>query len=499
MATQEVELFACERYRPLAGWSASYLLPTDQHAYRARGKKGGWSSLVEAESALLAPGWAWEELRTDGNGEAMAWTVEPGGLACDSAGWAYGVNFTSSYEGAPKKGIQMFTRWRRLVRTQTFSGLSALLAAAQESPAATAGCLNVDLEHAEQVGRLLHEALAAASLYTDGSFPSVVKLKRQLLERLAHKKGDKEKDKEKVTNLEALLEGFVSAQRGVMTRFAELFESENSEAARARISELEARFPAPEREAFATIGVRRFRPDAACAAGAEEHDCPFRPASCPHEGCSERFSAYSLEAHSDACAWKVVPCEKCGEMLPRGKQQTHAAAACPLREACCQFKAIGCDAALSHQDVAAHLDECTQAHLLLVLRKSLEQQELIRTLSARVRQLETSQQAAEAARQAQLGLALKVADLETKFVGLEKRLEKDLGKAADDAKKRSDTACADAKKWADGSTAALRKEIAGLRSELGSTKATVAELDKKVSLDLSDARARAAAREGDKK
>ncbi|CAE8610400.1 unnamed protein product, partial [Polarella glacialis] len=95
----DIELFVCERYRIPSGWSSSYLLPTDRHAFRARGCNAAWQSPAEAEEFLLAPGWSWAD-PCEGETEqayGCGWQVNPAdGSGVD--GWSYGVNFTSSFE-----------------------------------------------------------------------------------------------------------------------------------------------------------------------------------------------------------------------------------------------------------------------------------------------------------------------------------------------------------------------------------------------------------------
>lgn len=477
MATMDVELFECERYRPMLGWSSDYLLPTDKNAYRVRACKKTWRSISEAESALLAPGWSWEESR-DVGGKVVGWEVDADGKRTDTEGWIYGANFSSNFEGSAKGAIQMFTRWRRLVRTQTFAGPEVLTRAVSTDVIRDVDafvCPNVDLEGALHIGRLLLEALAAASLYGEVSAPALVQLKLQLVQRFVAKKGGQRE------SLEAALAGFVSTQRGVATRVAEAFKGVDDSALVARIADTEKGFSAIEQEAFAVLAIRHLRPELTCPSTDPNHVCALQAVLCQHVGCKVRCSAQAVEAHDSSCLFKLLPCEKCGEHIPRAQLRVHSTVACPLREASCTFGAIGCQAPLNHRDVAEHLERCTQSHLMLLLQTVLEQQDVIRSLSARVYELESRTAASENAdRAAQTLLTGQIVGLESKLVALEKQSGKDLKKvadsAADDAKKKADSAAQDARKHADKAVASTQKDLNSLRTEVGVVKASLSEL-----------------------
>mmetsp|Transcript_124491 Transcript_124491/g.346546 ORF Transcript_124491/g.346546 Transcript_124491/m.346546 type:complete len:478 (-) Transcript_124491:113-1546(-) len=461
----EVELFECERYRMLAGWSSEYLLPTDRQAYRVRGSKTSWRTLPEAEAALLSPGWVWEGASLAAGGPPQ-WRVDPSGQQADADGWSYATNFNAAYEGSSKGGLQSFVRWRRLTRGAAFSGLPDLeTAAAGRPPLAQAwpahgGCPNVDLEGAAQLGRQLAEALAAASLHGDWCAPAVAKLKWQLLEELltSQKK-----------SLEAALSAFVASHKTVATRMAEAFRAGDDGAAATRAAEVEAQFPAAEREAFATLAIRRFRRELACPES-QEHECRFAAVRCPNGGCGQRCSLRGLESHDRACQFKLVACEKCSEQVPRGQLQAHLSATCPLRQATCAFRAIGCGSELSQRELPGHLQESMQAHTALLLKALLEQQELVHSLTARVAQLEEHAGLQERVQGgAQAAVAGQVAALEAKVAALEKKSEREL-------KKVSDAATSEAKRRADAAAKIAKGDLDPVRKELATLKASVTQL-----------------------
>lgn len=452
--TLEVEIFVCERKRPLAGWSSDYLMPTDQHAYRVRGKRGGFNTIGEAENALLGPGFAWEATR---------WKADPGGQPADSEGWAYGVNFNSSFVGSAKGGLQMFTRWQRLTRTQRFGGLVALEQSVQQTYKL---CPNFDLEYASIVGRNLQESIAAASLYADYNLHVLVKLKTQLLERLAPQRQDKH------GSLESVLNEFITSQRPVASRLTEVLKGARDEAVTARMQEIVTCFLPAEREAYAILAIRRFRPDLACGVGSEEeHICPFAPVHCEHEGCSERCSAHSLAAHDATCPFKPMACEKCGEQLARGELHRHLSSACSMRDASCSYSSIGCNKAMTHRDVGNHLEECTQAHMLLLLQTVSQQQSVIQALTARVAELECNS----------VATGQKLATVEASVgKALNDNVSKALKDATASAEKKATAVGLEARKHADSAVAALRGEVGTVKTELSQVRGSITGLSTKL-------------------
>lgn len=446
MGTTEVELFACERYRVLAGWSASYLLPTDRGAFRVRGSKTSWSKLQEAEKALLGPGWQWEDLH-DGEANAVRWQVAP--LDCaDSEGWTYGTQFASSFEGSAAAGRASIARWQRLVRSQVFvGGVHFLRAVGAPVPV----CLNVDLEVAAAAGRLILEGLAAASMRSSWSAPALVSLKQKLLSFLLKQPAG---CGSLVRTVQGAIKDFVSAQGGVMAQMADALKGTDETGLTQRIAEVEACFPQLERDSYAAIALRRLCPDCCCSSAQEQHDCRHAPVTCPHVGCTERISAYAVASHDAACKFKLVECPRCKEQVRRGELQAHRKSACPEREAVCAFASVGCTAAIVHREAEAHLEECAQAHLLLTLQALEEEREAGRQLAARVVDLERKAAVSEVAL-ASLGA------LQVQMVQLAARLEATEKKLAQEEKKSEAAA-----KRADSAVAALQKDLGTARGDV---------------------------------
>mmetsp|Transcript_8677 Transcript_8677/g.18992 ORF Transcript_8677/g.18992 Transcript_8677/m.18992 type:complete len:495 (+) Transcript_8677:52-1536(+) len=461
MATMDVELFECQRYRPLAGWSADYLLPTDMNTWRVRGCKTTWRTLPEAEEALLAPGWSWEEL-SDANGVPLGWEVDYTGQVCDAEGWAYATSFSSRFEGAAKGGLQRFTRWRRMLRTQTFRGEVALLQAISAEAQRPTGCPHLDLAAVGEVSTMLLEAIVACSLNTECSLPTLVSLKKQLVERLS---------KGKKTTLDATLGDFVASSRGVSTWLAGVFKGASEEVVLSRMEDVRASCPIAELEALAAVAIRRFMPEMTCSAEEVEHECRLRALLCPYTGCRERFSSYALAGHDSVCTFKPVACEKCKEEVPRGQLVVHSAVACPMREATCTYSTVGCEVALRQRELPSHLDDCTQSHMMMLLQALVEQQELVKSLVGRVRDLEQRNANGDGDRMALATLSAKVQDLEARLTSVERQAPQDLQKVVDaaaDTERKAAAAREDARKKVDGIATELRKEINSVKKEMGS-------------------------------
>eukprot|EP00927_Polykrikos_kofoidii_P062148 TRINITY_DN56968_c0_g1_i1.p1 TRINITY_DN56968_c0_g1~~TRINITY_DN56968_c0_g1_i1.p1 ORF type:complete len:543 (-),score=90.67 TRINITY_DN56968_c0_g1_i1:22-1497(-) len=475
----------------MAGWSQEYLLPTDRSAYRVRGcRKLSWKTVAEAEAALLAPGWCWEKCAGADGGEIgwQLWPME----AVDEDGWSYGTNFPPTYEGAPKKSVQSFVRWRRFVRSQAFAGETALVSSLQSgnvgsNDVVSIGCPHVDLAATTDMGHRLLEALAAASLmHGELSLPVIVRLKYQLAERVLAACAMGADSGSKQNTPDVVLADFIASQRSVASRLSGAFQSSGHDevAIRTRMSEMKDEYQPMEREALSAIIVRRFRPDSACSAGAGEHDCKFRPISCANPGCTDRFSAHAFAAHDKVCGFKRMNCEKCNEAVARSQLRVHASVACSKREVACTFSSIGCVASVSVQQLPEHLDNCTQGHLMMMLQVATEQQETIKTLTARVSELEMrlAAQEAQAASFAPVAVSVdaldaklqKVTDDTTaKFTNLDKRAIEDAKKAASDVTAK---------------VSALEKRLTTEVKKVGTDAATkVAALDKRAGEDLKKA------------
>jgi uncharacterized coiled-coil protein SlyX len=87
----------------------------------------------------------------------------------------------------------------------------------------------------------------------------------------------------------------------------------------------------------------------------------------------------------------------------------------------CPFSELGCMAEMVFKDVASHMDECTQSHMLLALNRVKEQEQVITMLSKKVQILETktAHQATQLTE-----LATGAASAMTAIAATEKRMQK---------------------------------------------------------------------------
>jgi homogentisate solanesyltransferase len=138
-------------------------------------------------------------------------------------------------------------------------------------------------------------------------------------------------------------------------------------------------------------------------------ECLFRPLSCPHEGCTEVFSALHEETHDSECPFKLLPCEQgCKERVTRGDMDRHCVTTCPMKLVSCPFQSVGCKESLHQCEVDAHCDSRTQLHLRMVLQLLQRQDVTIGSYVQRLALVEKS-----------VSLAARAADVDVHTVGLQ--------------------------------------------------------------------------------
>jgi len=119
--------------------------------------------------------------------------------------------------------------------------------------------------------------------------------------------------------------------------------------------------------------------------------CRFRPVTCPNDGCHEVISLLWVDRHDSQCPFKIIACEReCGDHVIRREMESHLASGCPLRPVLCPFNEVGCDITeLTHRDLPHHLDTCMQSHIMLLLTRVVEHQQVIKSTNKKVIALET--------------------------------------------------------------------------------------------------------------
>jgi len=117
--------------------------------------------------------------------------------------------------------------------------------------------------------------------------------------------------------------------------------------------------------------------------------CEFRLIPCPNTNCNATFSYKHRTQHDDECGFKLLPCPSgCGATVPRNEVHIHVRDRCSLRQAECPLSIVGCTAIVQAQDVACHLNNHADKHLMLVASRMMEYQSFMKDMNDRIRLLE---------------------------------------------------------------------------------------------------------------
>eukprot|EP01136_Pigoraptor_vietnamica_P003627 Opistho-1_new@33092 len=113
-------------------------------------------------------------------------------------------------------------------------------------------------------------------------------------------------------------------------------------------------------------------------------ECGFRPIPCNNDGCGEAFAANLANAHDALCQYKVVPCaQMCPAELRRIDMQSHFDTVCPNTAVPCLFAdSMGCTEPVTRGTYEAHLTGRCHQHIVLLLKKVQDQQQVITALAA---------------------------------------------------------------------------------------------------------------------
>lgn len=201
--------------------------------------------------------------------------------------------------------------------------------------------------------------------------------------------------------------------------------------------------------------------------------CRFRAMHCPNPGCGACLSALEMDAHDEACPFKLLPCPRgCGSQVARKAVAEHVDGACGRRPVCCPFQRIGCEVGCTQGELPRHMEEQVQQHLLLALGQLSSQQQQIDRFTAQVLDARNKVHAAEAEVAAS---KREMAALSKSFVALQKEhgaLHKQL--AAQDAHaKKADAEIAKLVSTHGAMGKELRASIDKLSGEHASTRRTV--------------------------
>lgn len=381
----EKGIFENERFSPLSGWSSKGLLIADRKAFSTRDGLCSWTKIEEAEDALASLGWVW-------SGE---WTVDTNFPNTDDDGWQYAVNFGSFESASSVKSMVHFVRRRRKIRSMSFKDTNFF----------GGSCDYCDSEMRDKISEKLLNALILASI-SDGvrvTEPKANQIKNKILESAGLPETE---DKMPIDMLLVKLENFSNAPKGfwkqassrVSHAFTSTVTANKEEEDLLSANSLDCGniyFQDDERRAIASILIRKHdsKFEYHCSklnCGALSPTCVYTPTKCINEGCTEVISLKWIPKHDNECPYKIIDCRRaCGDTYPRRHTEQHLVHACPLRPVFCPFRDIGCDTTeLTSRALPAHMDACAQGHILLLLTRLGEQQNVIVALNARVNQLE---------------------------------------------------------------------------------------------------------------
>lgn len=157
LITREIELFENQRY-VFTQFSSKSLLPTDRRAYSTECGAYSWTTIEEAEKAMLSPGWDWTSASCE-------WMVDKEFPNTDSDGWSYDVDFGNFRNASGTKAMMHFVRRRRLIRMQDFdtnrvSGISS-------NDKIPVSCDHCDLSEIEKIDNELLVKIAEMTLKVD--------------------------------------------------------------------------------------------------------------------------------------------------------------------------------------------------------------------------------------------------------------------------------------------------------------------------------------------
>ncbi|XP_029954131.1 TNF receptor-associated factor 6 [Salarias fasciatus] len=97
----------------------------------------------------------------------------------------------------------------------------------------------------------------------------------------------------------------------------------------------------------------------------EEHttlECQRRPMKCPD--CVAHFVYEEKELHEQQCPFACVKCQYCELDLTRDQMESHCDTDCPKAPIACNFSIFGCKERMQRHNLAQHMQEFTQMHML---------------------------------------------------------------------------------------------------------------------------------------
>lgn len=158
-----------------------------------------------------------------------------------------------------------------------------------------------------------------------------------------------------------------------------------------RLQEIQKHFADDERIELARLIIRKHdsRYDFHCNQRNCGPACIFVVEQCVHQGCFVCYSRKYTQQHDSICPEKPLPCDRnCSETILRKTMVHHVQDECILRPVRCPYECTGCHIDLRFCDLPGHLQDATQSHMDMMLKRMLEQQSVITSLHQQVHELE---------------------------------------------------------------------------------------------------------------
>ena len=347
----------------------------------------------------------------------------------------YATDFRPNHiaDARPSRGNLHWVRFRRLIRTKVFHPEGFVGQETYEK------CDHCDSKETDALSKLLLETIAYISILN--SKPQVsdavlLPLKAIVIDMaIGYELSDvQERDaSQELNELRKMFMSFIEKERSrhAMSRLLSgstfLFaERENHPEFHERCAIVATRcLPKNEGDAIAGLIVRKLDPNYLlhCNRIKCGTDCEFMRAPCPHEGCPESMSKNHLEAHANACKYKMVTCE-CGEAIKAGEMPSHLSETCRFRSVDCTFKSIGCTKRIRACELVQHIAEDMAAHLLLAVGQIITQKEELVGLRGSVEVLQAENQAlAHVMNQQKDNFSVKISNLDAQVTKVDKELE----------------------------------------------------------------------------
>ena len=386
-----VEVDENERRWIAKGFGKGGLLPNDRGSFTTSDGSLSWASLKEASEDLLLLGRGWNYLPED-----FTTTNKEEPDQC----WMYATDFRaeSVNHAKPNRGVLHWVRFRRLNRVKVFNPEEFVQNDIYDK------CDHCDSTATDTLSKQMVDVLTYCTLLHNTKHVTAaisLPLKKAIVDlAIGQEIPDKESEGDAFYQLDLLrkkLDNFVEKERS-QTAMSRLISGVNfSFYGRVGRKEFDDRFrevsasylPKEERDAIAGLIVRKLDPhyQVHCDKQNCGESCQFARIDCPNEGCPTNLSKIYLEAHDSSCQYRIVKCD-CGATFPRHERAHHLSAVCTYRDVQCPLYNVGCIQVIKACNMQQHMEQSTNAHLLLAVNTLLEDKETIKGMQSKIESLE---------------------------------------------------------------------------------------------------------------